>query len=463
MDRGAGMAHNPPEGRGIDASGLVPRWAAYLLDSCSQVTARGYARHGVEFDDWRRLNAAQWPDLTAAHVQAWLDRQGGAPATRAQRCSALRSLARFAAAEGLADPRLADRLHPPAVVRLPVQEEVLDPFIASELRDGRWTTSERDRLIVLLLLDGGLRISELAALTVEAVDHGGRRLLVSGRWVPMSQRLLKSLPSSITSGESAHLIIGPHGRPLGTRSMFDVVRAAGSAVGDDAVTPHRLRYTRLQELSAAGVSESEIVEIMGYADSNKVRTALSQILPVVTRCYLCEGVHVPPEAEIACRACHGTGVLVAPQEAHVARYERWVFESRLASCITRVEAGLGGADVPAAAALRCKPALFSARSVLGALRHDWRTGPTAPYEPGAFTVLRLRASGTEVRSLAQTGARRGWLDGANAEELERVGAAWMREALQIEAALGGTMGSASTDGPRDAEDNLRATTVAAAP
>lgn len=133
----------------------------------------------------------------------------------------------------------------------------------------------RDLAIVMLLARLGVRIGEVADLTLDGIDWRAGEITVSGKG--RSQRL--PLPHAVGDAIAAYL---KDGRPAGvdTRAVFltttpparamcrtgfawVVVRAAERA-GIGHVNPHRLRHTLASEMLAGGADLPSIGQVLGH-------------------------------------------------------------------------------------------------------------------------------------------------------------------------------------------------------
>lgn len=158
--------------------------------------------------------------------------------------------------------------------RLP---EALEPGdVAAFLAD---LCTHRDRSVVLAMLLGGLRASEVRRLRLADVDQGLRRLRVVGkgnreRVVPVDRAFFVELgaylrcerPAGLDTPECFVVLQGQTaGAPLteaGLRSIFRHHRETSAAT---RVRPHRLRHTYGTELAAAGIDLLVLRELMGHA------------------------------------------------------------------------------------------------------------------------------------------------------------------------------------------------------
>jgi site-specific recombinase XerD len=139
--------------------------------------------------------------------------------------------------------------------------------------------THRDRAIVLAMVFGGLRASEVRSLRLCDVDMGMRRLRVVGkggreRIVPVDSAFFVECaayvslerPQRCLTPECFVVLRGPtRGSPLteaGLRKVFRTHRARSGAM---RVRPHRLRHTYGTELASAGIDLLVLRELMGHA------------------------------------------------------------------------------------------------------------------------------------------------------------------------------------------------------
>jgi len=140
---------------------------------------------------------------------------------------------------------------------------------------------QRDKMVLGLLVGAGLRREELAGLTFEDVIlqpiAGKFRtvLNVSGkgakdRIVPISDRLaavLDAWRNVVGAGPIARSIAkgGTVGNSLSAVGIFQIVRAAGEAIGKPDLAPHDLRRTYAQLGFEAGVPITQISGLLGHS------------------------------------------------------------------------------------------------------------------------------------------------------------------------------------------------------
>ncbi len=133
-----------------DAEGLSPRTIAWYAMILERLTGRFGAERAVD-------------ELAPAELRAWLVelRATLAPVSIAGYVRGLRAVGNWLATDGLADARTLRTLARPRV-----PHKVMEPLSDADLRRLLAVADVRDRAILLLLLDTGLRVSEAAGISL---------------------------------------------------------------------------------------------------------------------------------------------------------------------------------------------------------------------------------------------------------------------------------------------------------
>jgi integrase/recombinase XerC len=213
---------------------------------------------------------------------------GYARASIARRVGAIRTFYRWALASGEAkvDPSLL--LGRPKVVnRLPT---VLRPREAADLTEAphapqaqeeaegiEHAVALRDRAVLELLYGSGLRVGEVAGLTLSGVDLARGRVLVLGkgskeREVPISDFASGAVQAYLTEGrplmaaDGDTLFFNRRKKPFSPRDIRTMVEQyAERLLPGRRVTPHTLRHSFATHLLEGGADIRAVQELLGHA------------------------------------------------------------------------------------------------------------------------------------------------------------------------------------------------------
>ena len=134
---------------------------------------------------------------------------------------------------------------------------------------GGWLKT-RDHLMIILLLDTGLRISELCRIRKGDINFQEGTLLVYGkgskeRLVILSDRCIKALRDCLKETNGDILFLNQRNRALGTRHAFRLVRDIGRRAGISNLHPHMLRHSFASTLRKKGADLQLIQESLGHS------------------------------------------------------------------------------------------------------------------------------------------------------------------------------------------------------
>ncbi len=249
--------------------------AAYRRDLTQLATFLARSRRGLRtarLQDLRRFLAQQ---VTLGYARSSI----------ARRVGAIHTFYRWALARGevhedpaalLGRPRILQRL--PGVLRPREAARLVEAPVADAGADPiEVAVALRDRAILELLYGSGLRVAEVAGLTVDRIDLMRGRVLVLGkgakeREVPLSEPARDALEAYLRRGRgaladgSASAFFNRRRRPIGTRDIRRVVgRYAGQTLGGRRVTPHTLRHSFATHLLEGGADIRVVQELLGHA------------------------------------------------------------------------------------------------------------------------------------------------------------------------------------------------------
>jgi integrase/recombinase XerD len=245
--------------------------AAYRRD-LDQV-AHFFAKRGV----------AGWRAVSAAEAEAWilsLSRARYAVPSLSRKLSALRMLARHLVRERIRDDDFTALLVGPKPVRkMPhtLSEAEVARLIASPVASDPF--SLRDRALLELFYSSGLRVSELAAITLQQIDleQGFLRVFGKGakeRVVPVGSKACAALAVYLSSGRphlvrphtGSHFFLNHHGRGISRVALWMIVKKHARRAGlPQNVKPHALRHSFATHLLTGGADLRAIQEMLGHA------------------------------------------------------------------------------------------------------------------------------------------------------------------------------------------------------
>ncbi len=222
--------------------------------------------------------------ITLEDVTAFLHHEKGrgmSDATLVRRMAALRKFFRFLSREGYVGVDLAEALDLPRRWRT-LPEVLTEREVAALVRAAEGETAERirDAAMVELLYGSGLRVSELAALTLEDVrlEEGFVRCMGKGskmRVVPFGRAARNALERYLAEGrgklaargETRAFFVSRRGRPFTRQGIWKKVRGLALRAGlGKALHPHMLRHSFATHLLAHGAPLRVIQEMLGHAD-----------------------------------------------------------------------------------------------------------------------------------------------------------------------------------------------------
>ena len=260
----------------------------YLRGAKSRNTVKAYRRALGDFASWYTSTVQEsftLGDVAAIDVreyQRYLLNRKISPATVNQQLAALKALFRWARRKGLAASNPTEVVN--GVKKAKLAPKWLDKTEERKLlRAVQRSGSSRDEALVTFMLNSGLRVSEVASLTLEDVEVGERKGAVTvrsgkgtkSRTVPLNAEARRALQKYLADREGEDkewpLFLGQRGDPLGDNGIRYLVRKYTRLAGLEHCSPHTLRHTFAKRLVDAGVSLEKVAALLGYEDLNTTR------------------------------------------------------------------------------------------------------------------------------------------------------------------------------------------------
>jgi site-specific recombinase XerD len=217
------------------------------------------------------------------HVEAWLTDLLGRvrPGTVLIRYRGARRFFAFLRDDGEITRDPMERIRPPRV------EDQPPAVLSTEALAKLWKTTEgtdfrsrRDRAILALLIDTGMRRSECAALRVDDLDFtsqvahvmgkGGR-----GRACAFENRAARALDRYLRvrarhAGAHRDALWLGHAGVLSSDGVYQVVRDRAAEAGLGKIYPHVLRHTFAHRWLAAGGNEGDLMRLAGWRSRSMI-------------------------------------------------------------------------------------------------------------------------------------------------------------------------------------------------
>jgi site-specific recombinase XerD len=144
--------------------------------------------------------------------------------------------------------------------------------------------ADRNRAVLLMLLDTGLRASELCNLKLFQVDDRNHRVQVLGkgaleRSVPFSPRTAQALWRHLTSRPDAEadepVFITANRHSLDRGQLAKMLESVGNRAGVSNVHPHRFRHTFAIQYLRNGGDAYTLQKLLGHSTLDMVRKYLA--------------------------------------------------------------------------------------------------------------------------------------------------------------------------------------------
>lgn len=225
--------------------------------------------------DVRRVDLAVLRRFLAAEEE-----RGLAKSSLARAVASTRSLFKWLHRERIVPTNVAAALRSPKRGRslpAPLSREEIDRLLSAPQGDGFRTA--RARAVLEVLYSAGLRVMELAALTVDDVNFARGVLRVRGKGrkerlaflgAPARDALarylgIRQLEPRLRGAK--HVFVNRRGGPLSIRGVQRVVEEQLAVAGlSGRGTPHTLRHSFATHLLDAGADLRSVQEMLGHAD-----------------------------------------------------------------------------------------------------------------------------------------------------------------------------------------------------
>ena len=215
-------------------------------------------------------------------------RNGKAPRTIHRKISAYRTYVRFSKRQGLMDLDPTDSVSLPKLSkRLPnvIPEHAMNELFQEEVFPSDWK-GRRDRSVIALMYETGIRLSELIALETKDLVRDQSELRVFGkgnkeRRVPLMKETIESVEEhlSMRPFKSRFLFVSDAGRSLYPSFVYRRVHHYLSLVSSlQKRSPHVLRHSFATHLLNRGAELNAVKDLLGHASLSSTEVYTHQSL-----------------------------------------------------------------------------------------------------------------------------------------------------------------------------------------
>ncbi|MBE9518972.1 MAG: tyrosine-type recombinase/integrase [Bacteroidetes bacterium] len=247
-------------------------------------TIKAYKNDLNQFHAFCQETDHEGMDLHFKTIRSWvvsLMDSGYSSRTVHRKLSSLSTYCNYLIKEGQLESNPVERvLKPKLSKRVPafVEEGKLD-LLLDEYDFGEGFTGSRNRLVLDLLYQTGMRRSELIGLTIGSINREGKSVKVMGkrgkeRIIPVGDELLAAMEKYIVlraevvaDNPGDHLIVTEKGRAAYDKLVYRIVNSYLAMVTTlDKKSPHVLRHTFATHMLNRGADLNAIKELLGHAN-----------------------------------------------------------------------------------------------------------------------------------------------------------------------------------------------------
>jgi integrase/recombinase XerD len=269
----------------------------------SQHTIDDYSRTLAKFTKFMETD---YPvkDITSQHVESFLaSYKNLANKSLLNYYIGLSGLWTWLVNEGIVKTNIVRKIKAPKAVRkevVPLNEGEVKAIMSALNRsriyvrqgvsvDHSLGSMERNRAIILLMLDTGVRASELCDLKIEDVDNRNNRIFVrqgkgmKERTLPFSPRTGQMIWRYLATRENTQptdpLFVGRLNRPITRTKLAEMFAGIGRRAGVSNVHPHRFRHTFAIQYLRNGGNAYTLQHMLGHStlETVKIYLKLAQV------------------------------------------------------------------------------------------------------------------------------------------------------------------------------------------
>ena len=265
---------------------LIEDFLEYLhnVKNTSANTIMSYKRDFLKCDDYMgTIGIIKIEEVNKEHLLSfieYLEKKKFKAATISRNIASIKAFYHYLFKQRVIEEDISDCLHAPKVdKKLPEIMSMDDAVKLIEQPKGDKPKDLRDRAMLELLYDTGIRVSELIRLKVSDVNMQMSYLICRDgnkeRMVPFGNTAKKTLFQYLEKGRDALLIhygseelfVNCSGQPMSRQGFWKIIKYYARQAGIEAeITPHTLRHSFAAHLVENGADLRSVQEMMGHSD-----------------------------------------------------------------------------------------------------------------------------------------------------------------------------------------------------
>lgn len=243
----------------------------------SQHTVRAYKKDLSEFLEY--ISGPEFDFTDYRNIRRYflfLKQKGNQNSTISRKASSIRSFYKYLNRTGKKKSNLF------ALIEAPKKEKKLPHVLNLSFMNslmvlgGDDEAGMRDRAVIQLLFATGIRVGELAGLSIEDVNFTRKEIKVLGkglkeRILPVAEQALDSLGDYLNTRQTliqnSPLFCKKSGDRISTDCVRRIIKKWAKHFGlSDGVSPHTLRHTFATRILEAGADLRSVQELLGHVD-----------------------------------------------------------------------------------------------------------------------------------------------------------------------------------------------------